>query len=51
VRHVKPLIGLSSYREHASWGVWSQGADLLPASYSDAIVRAGGVGVPGGRRK
>jgi len=42
---VKPLIGLSSYREHASWGVWSQGADLLPASYSDAIVRAGGVPV------
>jgi len=42
---VKPLIGLSSYREHASWGVWSQGADLLPAVYADAIVRAGGVPV------
>jgi len=42
---MKPLIGLSSYREHASWGVWSQGADLLPASYSDSIVRAGGVPV------
>jgi len=42
---VKPLIGLTSYREHASWGVWSQGADLLPAVYADAIVRAGGVPV------
>ncbi|MEO7351733.1 MAG: gamma-glutamyl-gamma-aminobutyrate hydrolase family protein [Marmoricola sp.] len=42
---MKPLIGLTSYREHASWGVWSQGADLLPAVYADAIVRAGGVPV------
>jgi putative glutamine amidotransferase len=42
---VKPLIGLSSYREQASWGVWTQGADLLPAVYADAIVRAGGVPV------
>jgi putative glutamine amidotransferase len=42
---VKPLIGLTTYREHASWGVWSQGADLLPASYADAIVRARGVPV------
>ena len=42
---MKPLIGLTSYREHATWGVWSQGADLLPSSYADAIVRAGGVAV------
>lgn len=42
---MKPLIGLSAYREHASWGVWSQGADLLPAAYSDAVLRAGGVPV------
>jgi putative glutamine amidotransferase len=40
-----PLIGLTTYRERASWGVWDQGADLLPASYADAIVRAGGVPV------
>jgi putative glutamine amidotransferase len=40
-----PLIGLTSYREQAQWGVWSQGADLLPAVYADAIVRAGGVPV------
>jgi putative glutamine amidotransferase len=42
---MKPLIGLTSYREHADWGVWSQGADLLPTIYADAIVRAGGVPV------
>ena len=42
---MQPLIGLTSYREHATWGVWSQGADLLPSSYADAIVRAGGVPV------
>ncbi len=40
-----PLIGLSSYREQAQWGVWDQGADLLPTMYADAIVRAGGVPV------
>jgi putative glutamine amidotransferase len=42
---MKPLIGLTTYREVAQWGVWTQGADLLPASYADAIVRAGGVPV------
>ena len=42
---MKPLIGLTSYRETASWGVWTQGADLLPTTYADAIVRAGGVPV------
>lgn len=42
---MKPLIGLTSYRERASWGVWDQGADLLPVVYADAIARAGGVAV------
>jgi len=42
---VKPLIGLTSYREQARWGVWDQPADLLPVMYADAIVRAGGVPV------
>jgi putative glutamine amidotransferase len=42
---VKPLIGLTSYRERARWGVWDQPADLLPVMYADAIVRAGGVPV------
>jgi putative glutamine amidotransferase len=40
-----PLIGLTTYREHAQWGVWSQPADLLHVDYSDAVVRAGAVPV------
>jgi putative glutamine amidotransferase len=39
---VRPLIGLSTYREQARWGVWDQPADLLPTTYADAVVRAGG---------
>ena len=38
-----PRIGLTTYREHASWGVWSEPADLLPATYADAVQAAGGV--------
>jgi putative glutamine amidotransferase len=40
-----PVIGLSSYREQARWGVWDQPADLLPRGYADAIVTAGGAPV------
>jgi putative glutamine amidotransferase len=42
---MRPLIGLTTYRETAAWGVWDQPADLLPVMYADAIVRAGGVPV------
>ena len=42
---MRPLIGLTTYREQARWGVWDQPADLLPVMYADAIVRAGGVPV------
>lgn len=41
----RPLIGLSTYREQARWGVWDQRADLLPTSYALSIERAGGVPV------
>lgn len=41
----RPLIGLTSYREQARWGVWDQRADLLPTVYADAIEAAGGVPV------
>ena len=41
----RPLIGLSSYREQARWGVWDQPADLLPTTYAQAIESAGGVPV------
>ena len=40
-----PLVGLTTYREEAAWGVWQQRADLLQVEYADAVVRAGGVPV------
>lgn len=40
-----PLIGLSTYREEARWGVWGERADLLPTSYARAVEAAGGAPV------
>jgi putative glutamine amidotransferase len=40
-----PRIGLTTYREHASWGVWSEPADVLPASYARSVAAAGGLPV------
>ena len=40
-----PLIGLTTYREEARWGVWDQRADLLPAQYAEAVSSCGGVPV------
>jgi putative glutamine amidotransferase len=37
-----PRVGLTTYREQASWGVWAEPADLLPTSYADAVAAAGG---------
>lgn len=37
------VIGLTTYREQASWGVWDQHADLLPADYARAVEAVGGV--------
>lgn len=42
-RPAPPLVGITTYREHAAWGVWSMPADLLPADYSDGVRAAGGV--------
>ncbi len=39
----RPRIGLTTYREPAAFGVWDEPADLLPATYADAISAAGGV--------
>ena len=39
---MRPLIGISTYREQARWGFWDVPAVLLPASYADAVSRAGG---------
>ena len=39
---MRPLIGISTYREQARWGFWDVPAVLLPASYADAVSMAGG---------
>jgi anthranilate synthase component 2/putative glutamine amidotransferase len=39
---MRPLIGISTYREQAQWGTWHVPAVLLPASYADAVAEAGG---------
>jgi anthranilate synthase component 2/putative glutamine amidotransferase len=41
----RPLIGISSYLDEASWGVWNQPAALIPQSYVSAVTRAGGIAV------
>ena len=45
-RKTRPaLVGLSTYREQARWGVWDQQADLLPTPYARAVETSGGVPV------
>src|SRR5689334_18880598 len=41
----KPLIGVTTYLEPASWGIWVREAALLPVSYLRSVERAGGVPV------
>lgn len=41
----RPLIGLTTYREPARWGVWDTSADLLPTTYARAVEAVGGVPV------
>jgi putative glutamine amidotransferase len=40
-----PVIGLTTYREQAAYGVWHQRADLLPSEYAEAVRSTGGVPV------
>ncbi|HET9656085.1 MAG TPA: gamma-glutamyl-gamma-aminobutyrate hydrolase family protein [Kineosporiaceae bacterium] len=40
-----PVIGLTAYAVPAAWGVWQADAVLLPRSYVDAVLRAGGLPV------
>ncbi|MFZ0140390.1 MAG: gamma-glutamyl-gamma-aminobutyrate hydrolase family protein, partial [Aeromicrobium sp.] len=42
---MKPLIGVTTYREHSRWGVWDQEADVLHAEYARSIGVAGGIAV------
>jgi gamma-glutamyl-gamma-aminobutyrate hydrolase PuuD len=39
---MRPLIGITTYREQAQWGTWELPAVLLPATYPDAVAAAGG---------
>ena len=38
----RPIIGLTTYREQARWGVWDTLADVQSTRYSDAVVASGG---------
>lgn len=40
-----PLIGITAYGERAAWGVWDVDAVLLPRTYTDMVIDAGGVPV------
>ncbi|MEJ7833643.1 MAG: gamma-glutamyl-gamma-aminobutyrate hydrolase family protein [Nocardioides sp.] len=40
-----PVIGLTTYREEATWGVWRQRADVLPTDYAAAVEATGAVPV------
>lgn len=42
---MRPLIGITTYREQSRWGVWDEQADLLPSAYARSIEAAGGVAV------
>lgn len=41
----RPVIGISGYREQARWNQWDQPAVLIPATYTDQVAAAGGIGV------
>jgi len=38
---MKPLIGITTYRELSRWGVWDAEADILHAAYARSIDVAG----------
>ncbi len=39
---MRPVIGITTYAQEATWGVWRMPAALIPLDYVDAIERAGG---------
>lgn len=39
---MRPVIGITTYAQEASWGVWQLPAALIPLDYVDAVERAGG---------
>ncbi|GAA1479415.1 gamma-glutamyl-gamma-aminobutyrate hydrolase family protein [Nocardioides aestuarii] len=40
-----PVIGITTYREQARWGVWDERADVLHAAYADIVSACGGAPV------
>ncbi|XAS64395.1 gamma-glutamyl-gamma-aminobutyrate hydrolase family protein [Pseudarthrobacter sp. So.54] len=38
----RPRIALTSYYQDASWGVWNAPAAIIPGTYVEAVVAAGG---------
>jgi gamma-glutamyl-gamma-aminobutyrate hydrolase PuuD len=42
---VRPRIGITTYLEQARYGVWDRECAVLPRSYVDAVVAAGGAPV------
>ena len=39
---MRPVIGITSYAQDATWGVWHLPAVLIPLAYVDAVEAAGG---------
>ena len=39
---MKPIIGITSYAQEASWGAWVLPAALIPLSYVSSVEQAGG---------
>jgi putative glutamine amidotransferase len=42
MNEARPVIGITTYAQEASWGVWKLPAALIPLDYVDAVERAGG---------
>jgi gamma-glutamyl-gamma-aminobutyrate hydrolase PuuD len=42
---VTPLIGITAYGEETVYGVWQHEAVLLPRTYPDSVIAAGGLPV------
>jgi putative glutamine amidotransferase len=38
----RPIVGITTYAQEASWGAWTLPAALIPLDYVDAVQRAGG---------
>lgn len=39
---IRPLIGVTTYRQDTRWWSWDRDAALVPGTYLDLVVRAGG---------